>query len=231
MIPYNKNEPLFSLHIPKCGGQSFRRVLRTWFGKNLYFHYFDEKQDKHPGKHNLKDASGRHWEKNTCVHGHFNASRGAGVYDYYPEAGQFITFMRDPFELQVSHYFYVKRLGDNAYDKGKSIKHSPSTDVVKFLKKSRSYLLKSFPFELTMDNFKELLDKHFVYIGIIENFQTSVSILARKLDFPTCGVEVLNVSKRDEEVPGDAREEFISRHPLEYAIYDFALKHYKNTIN
>jgi hypothetical protein len=228
MRAYNKNEPLFSLHIPKSGGQSFRGVLRTWFGKNLYFHYFDEKQDIYPEKHNLKDTTGRNWQKSTCVHGHFNASRGAGVYDYYPEAGQFITIMRDPFELHVSHYFYIKRLGDNAYYRGNSIKHSSSATAADFLKKSKSYLLKSFPFELTMDNFKGLLDKYFVYIGIKEDLQVSIDILARKLGFPTCGVETVNVSKRDEEVPGDLKEEFIRRHPLEYAIYDFARQNYKN---
>jgi hypothetical protein len=229
MKPYNPNEPLFSLHIPKCGGQSFRRVLRGWFGKNLYFHYFDEKQNKYPEKHNLKEADGKTWRPNTCVHGHFNASRGSGAYDYYPEASQFITIMRDPFELHVSHYFYIKRLGDDAYDKGKSIKHSPSARVGEFLKKSRSYMLKSFPFELTMENFERLLHDHFVYIGIMEDLQTSVDILARELNVPSREVEELNASERSEEAPADAREEFVARHPLEYAVYNFALNHYKNS--
>src|SRR5215468_759555 len=112
MRPYNKDKPLISLHIPKCGGSSFHAVLERWFGMGLYLHYFrGPLNEERPRKYELKSG--------TCVHGHFSRRRKTGVLDYYPEAEQFIIIVRDPFEMAVSYYFYAKGLGENRFRDGK----------------------------------------------------------------------------------------------------------------
>ena len=100
MIEYNKAEPLFSIHIPRCGGKSMTPWLAEIFPGSLGLHYFDEAKNRMPAKH--KRQAG------TCIHGHFNKARGFGVQDYYPQARQFITILRDPFEVLVSRYYYEK---------------------------------------------------------------------------------------------------------------------------
>ena len=60
-----------------------------------------------------------------------------------------------------------------------------------------------------------------------EDLQTSVEVLARRLGFPPVVVERLNTSVHDEEVTAEMREEFVAQHPLEYAIYNYAVSHYK----
>lgn len=45
-------------------------------------------------------------------------------------------------------------------------------------------MLLHMPFEITLDNYKEMLEKYFVYVGIVEDLQTSINVLSHKLAFP-----------------------------------------------
>jgi hypothetical protein len=96
--PYDPARPLFSLHVPKTAGTSFRRDLEGWFGDDLVLHYRGD-QGEPPARHALRPG--------LCVHGHFNRLRNIGVRRYYPEAGQFIVLLRDPFDRFVSTWRYL----------------------------------------------------------------------------------------------------------------------------
>src|SRR5262249_41350915 len=82
------SQPLFSLHVPKTAGTSFRKDLEGWFGPDLALHYRGD-QGEPPARAALRPG--------LCVHGHFNRLRGIGVRQYYPDAGQFIVLRPAPF--------------------------------------------------------------------------------------------------------------------------------------
>src|SRR5215207_10496370 len=111
--PYNPEEPLVSIHVPKTAGMSVKACLEQWFGPKLFAHYPDEAASGAPIKHVLGAG--------TCVHGHFNKHRGFGVLDYYPEIRQWITFLRDPFEQHVSLFFYLRKYQGQYYFAGRLI--------------------------------------------------------------------------------------------------------------
>jgi len=224
MKKFSLKDPLISIHIPKCGGSSVKSLLKKWFGENLYFHYFDERENKPPLKHDLKF--------NICIHGHFNKRRKIGIQDYYPTITQFITFIRDPFEMVVSRYFYIKKKEKEGFFKNghKIILHWDlnlylETEIAK--KDYRPNFLDYMPFELTENNYKEIIEKYFVYIGLMEDFQFSVIKLSDKLGFSPVEAEHLNNSVRYQTVSKEIRERFIDSHQLEYAIYNHILKNYK----
>ena len=100
MRVYDPESSLFSLHIPKCGGQSMRQLLETWYGNQFRIHYFQQ-FNAMPPRHELAPG--------ICVHGHFNHAKGFGIKAYYPEATQFITVLRDPMEMALSNYFFWKK--------------------------------------------------------------------------------------------------------------------------
>lgn len=96
---YDPARPLFSLHVPKTAGTSFRNDLEAWFGRDrLHFHYRGD-QGEAPTKAQLRPG--------LCVHGHFNRLRGIGVRQYYPEADQFIVVLREPYDRFVSTWRYL----------------------------------------------------------------------------------------------------------------------------
>lgn len=169
-------------------------------------------------------------KEGVCIHGHFNRERGFGVLDYYPEVEQFITILRDPFELHLSTFFYIKRLGQEAFRNGRgiAIATDDSYDLKTFLEERSSFMLLHLPADLTLDNYKEILEERFVYIGIAEDLQGSVDQLASVLGFPPAATGKENVSPRTQSVPDGAREQFVRKHPLEFAIYEYALEHYKH---
>jgi hypothetical protein len=98
MATYDRSQALISLHIPKTAGSSLREALRGWFGEDLALHYRGD-QGEPPEKIALRPG--------LCVHGHFNRVRGIGALDYYPQATQFIVFLREPFDRFVSQWRYL----------------------------------------------------------------------------------------------------------------------------
>src|SRR6185295_11770414 len=136
----------------------------------------------------------------------------------------------DPFEIAVSYYFHAKGLGANRFRGGKP--HIPIReefcDIEDYLRRGRKKgtLMKFLPYEVTLDNYEEMFEQYFVYVGITEDLQTSVDVLARRLGFTSVSIERLNTSMHDEEVTEEMRQEFIQNHPLAYAIYNYAVRHY-----
>jgi len=222
MIKYNPAKPLISLHIPKCGGQSVRRVLKNWFGENLYFHYYKD-YSVLPPKHKLKPGM--------CIHGHFNNTRGFGVEDYYPDADQFITFLRDPLEIMISNYFFWKRKAREKQIRTGFIKEGDEHDYRDiedfFVKRPESHITNFLPKYMTESNYKDIFAEKFVYIGIVDDMQISLKELARKLGFKPAEKVWINKSERDEEISQEIRERFTMANTFAYDIYNYAKKNYK----
>ena len=235
MKQYDPQKPLFSIHIPKCAGSSFSEILKTWFGRGFLRHYPNDKRNKAPKRHHLYTGLfTKSLRPNLCIHGHFNNQRSAGVYDYYPEADQFITILRDPFDLHLSTYFYVKReakiQGGGAYRFGKP--HpiiANNWRLEDYLNASpTSYMCQFLPPDLTLDTYQRFLETHFLCIGITERLQHSVDRLADTLGFQSRPVPKKNVSDWTESIPDGARDEFIQNNPLEMAIYTYVSDTYAN---
>lgn len=220
MRGYDRTKVLISIHVPKTGGTTFRRILRKWFGENLSIHYFNERENRMPVKH--KTAPG------ICIHGHFNKKRKFGVRDYYPEARQFISFLRDPFDIVLSRFFFVKQKEMEGASFREGEWFCLPDDVNRYLEKEITQtayhpnILDYMPFEFTRDNYKELMEQYFIYIGFREDFQSSVDIMAGKLGFSPVKLAPLNVSSRYQEAVEEYREIFMDSHPLEYMIYNYA---------
>ena len=231
MNTYDPKKPLISIHIPKCAGSAFSNILKLWFTKGFRLHYHNEKQNKQPKKHNLYSGIfSKRLKRGLCIHGHFNNKRGNGVCDYYPEADQFITVIRDPFNLHLSNYFFVKRKGENSYRSGK--RHpiiENAWNIKDYLKEAKkSYICQFLPSNITLENYQQVLEEQFLYIGITESLQNSVDLLAQKLGFSSMMVPVTNVSEWNESIPDGSREKFIENNPLEMAVYRYAKENFGN---
>jgi hypothetical protein len=219
MKKYDSREPLISLHIPKCAGQSFRQVLEQLFPDRLYFHYFQQ-HNAPPPKHTL--------EAGVCIHGHFNRTRGFGVLDYYPQVAQFITVLRDPLEAAISNYFYWKtkarmiQLKNGVITPGGEHDYKNIDDF--FRKRPRSNMLDFMPWELTRENYKEILETQFVWIGLVENLQQDINRLSQLLNIPPVQVNRVNRSARDEILSQHIRDAFMDENLLEFEIFRYMEK-------
>ena len=219
MKHYDPNQPLISLHVPKCGGQSLRKILAQWFGDAFFIHYFQQ-YNAPPPKHELKPGM--------CIHGHFNRTRGFGAADYYPSVDQFITILRAPLEMMISNYFYWKKKARARQLELGIIKEGGYHDYKNiddfFKKRPRAHIPYFLHREVTKDNCKEVMGNDFIHIGIMEDLQASMDILARKLGFPPVTIPYKNRSGRDEKLSRWRKYRFILENRLAYSIYNCALE-------
>ena len=197
MRNYDRNQPLIVIHIPKAGGNTSGRIFQQWFGQGFLRHYFERNTGCMPKKY---DIFGIHTYNSPIVlHGHFNNSRHFGVWDYYPEVKQFITILRDPFELAVSNYYYSRKIGLLTNDDSRI----PKLGIKEYLIKKRSYMFKYFPQEVTIHNYKDIMEENFVEVGITEYLDESMKRIAQKLGmlYDPKWLGHYNATERDEEVP------------------------------
>lgn len=219
MIDYNNKEPLYYIHIPKSGGSTVRNLFQHWFGQGFLPHYPDEVNMKPPIKYDLEKEE---FSNNPIViFGHCNRDRNFGMRDYYPNANQFITILRDPFELVISHYFYMRKVGHERADKW----NIPTTDLENHLLTAQPNMLQHFPEEITLENYKEIIEKYFIEIGILEKLSPSLAMIAEKLGLPfvSDNIKHLNATQRDQTYQENAKELFMEKHYLEYTVYNYAL--------
>lgn len=220
MREYDPNEPLIVIHVPKAAGVSSREFFQTWYGKGFLTHYPNERKGKLPKKY---DLFGKHSSNRPVVlHGHFNKLRKFGVEDYYPDVNQFITILRDPLELTISNYFYLRKIGASLKDKT----HIPVDNIEKYLLNTKPNMLNHFPREVTKENYKDIIEEYFIEIGITEHLRDSMKWIACKLDknFDEKLLGHHNATDRDQDVPEYLRELFIEKNPLEFEVYNYALE-------
>jgi len=220
MRTYDPNHPLIVIHIPKTAGMTTERFYKRWFKDGFLRHYYIPSEDKMPEKFDLFGMHSK--EKPIVLHGHFNKLRNFGIADYYPKADQFITILRDPFEQMVSTYFFVKKVGINWKDKSRI----PKGELRDFLFSRKPNMLNHFPKDVTMYNYKDIIETFFIEIGITEHLEKSMKRIARKLNFdyyPELLTKRLNATERDQYVPYELKEEFKEKNKQEYAVYNYAL--------
>jgi len=226
---YDPERPLFSLHVPKTAGTSFRNDLEAWFGaQHMAFHYRGD-QGEAPARAELGPG--------LCVHGHFNRLRGIGVRQYYPEADQFIVFLRDPFDRFVSTWRYLHfqvRSGVSVPD----FVDRPELSTWLDRRIAATADVREDPFSF-LAQLADPTDAHdppavfgpqYLAVGVTERYAQSVELFAAILGRePPAAVTRLNRADEAHRAgdPGaghaDLREAYARAFPLEYAVYDAAV--------
>ncbi|MFP4544749.1 MAG: sulfotransferase family 2 domain-containing protein [Bacteroidota bacterium] len=228
MVEYNPHKPLISLHMPKTGGTSLRFILNKWYGKSFYYHSRKFMLSSKKEKINLFHDPWKFFpKKKLCIHGHFNRIFKENVELIYPEVEQFISILRDPLDKAVSVYFYARKRIKQNKNAPRDMEYVMDMALNDFIKTyGCGNFAGFFARPVTLDNYREVIEKYYVYIGIMEDFQTSVDILAAKLGFETMPVPHKNKSPRDEELTQDSIDAFMERNRFDYEIYNYVKENY-----
>ncbi len=198
----------------------------AWFKGGYASHYFGESEGRGPARSPIFDSHAL--ERPVCIYGHFNRDRGFGVEDNYPDAEQFVTILRDPFEMIVSLYYYARKMAPQRVDKSRV----PTGSLTDFLMEVKPNMLNHFPRQVTSENYREIVDRFFIEIGFTDDLEPSLRRIANALDksFEPNMLPYLNKTDRDEQMKQAEviRSRFMEKNRLEYSVYEYARKKFAN---
>lgn len=154
-----------SIHIPKTAGVSIRNILKEHFGPGFVQYYWE-----------ITDAWGRVLDQvppdATCVHGHYQTDKMTRL---FPQA-ELITWVRDPVERVISSYHHRLRDPD------------PKHPVCQELHQKKLSLTEYAALPLVRNEmtryFGSKKPEDFLFIGIVEEFEHSLRLMAQLLGIP-----------------------------------------------
>lgn len=219
MRAYDPSLPLVSLDIPNTADASLRSTLADWFGNERLFLHYRGDQGEAPERFDLGPGH--------CVHGHFNRARGIGALDYYPDASQFVTFLREPFTRFVAQWRALQKqqslgVAVPALDDSPTFADWFARRVDAMAKGEDPFsFLAQLPREVAADNPSSAFDKDYVAVGIAEDYLSSVQALATTLGFaPPVAMPYVNRPDDPTAEFSEWRKPHREAFALEYAVYE-----------
>ena len=181
---------IISVHMPKSAGTSFMKSLEEVYGDHLLKDY-DTPLRKAAYERNLSALRGsmeiadKGLPGIECVHGHFLPVK----YLLYKERNpvRFITWLRDPVDRMISHYYYWKErykpgISDLFIDKDATLEEFCLHPHFQNL---YSQFLWAFPLE------------NFEFIGITEHYDDDFSYFSQKYLSKTLPAKKMNVRRSE----------------------------------
>ncbi|PQZ74311.1 MULTISPECIES: sulfotransferase family 2 domain-containing protein [unclassified Brevundimonas] len=219
---YDPDKLLVSVHIPKTAGTSLAQALETWFGDRLRRHYRNLALP-------VSAADDGDWdEAGVCVHGHFQPNEPGRVRDHFPQADQFITVMRDPFQRMISLWRFL-----NAMQQGGEVvpvlADNPTFDRWFAWQRERAEsnpitrVLAQLPDPVAPAMIETVFDHGFVAVGVSERFGDTLRVFAHALGKPVADeVHVNRTRFNDDTDYRSYRSAHEQAFALEYEAYALA---------
>lgn len=223
MLEYNSENPLVFIHLFKTAGSSLRNIFKMrWFIKRFVEHKDGEVRKNSTYVKGLTCTS-EYISKlkseglnNPIFFGHFDET---GVYKFPEECNQFITMLRNPFDIQVSAYYFIKQ--ENLETEYNNVEDFVLNSLFNY--RFSNIFTKE---RITSENYKKIIQKYFIAIGSLKNYEKSLKIFSEvmRIKYTPDLLDIkINETKKNSDyyVPNHLREEHMKLFPLEYEIYDY----------
>lgn len=209
---------LFFVHIPKTAGSSFLDLLVRQMGRRFYGVYSQIHQEPPFEHHQLSEFVCDYGDDYDCLASHRLSACFPQSVGNRQCLG--VSFIRDPFDLFVSHYFY-HRFHAVGFGKTRELDLASYFEyaVVEgnhpHYRNWQSHVLRGCHGEkelLSFSELKGLIQQDKVYLFPTSNFDTSCILLEALHPEIFSGIwyKRKNVSRKDQQIPDGLRERFAS---------------------
>ncbi len=224
---------LFFLHIPKTAGSTFKAIIAKNLKENEILSLNEQdilnayqSQDKRLA---LKNPNSLKPIKLIQGHYNFGFHEFVNVTDY-----KYVTFLRDPYSLTISHFFHLLR-SDNPVHKKRL---QDAETITEFANHSRAYNVQTRILSGVskyqnfianeQENFSRALsnlENSIEYIGIQESFEESVVAISHLLGWKHNQCAPANMgSNIPREIPDAAKQGIEKSNQLDRQLYDAAVE-------
>lgn len=215
---------MISVHVPKTGGTSFRKMLEEFYGDGFQPDYHWEPR---PSVMDGKELVGTDDEVREalcgvhCIHGHFNVAKYLRLLRVDGIEPVFITWLRDPIERAISTYHFLRTL------------ETPPEDQPEWERQAKAMSLEQFYSETKFGRNRQFaqiraLDRdRFSFIGCTERYSESMSLFARMFfpdrEPPTIPHELKNEARKGDkyDMPSSVRQLLTETNDLDFRLYEY----------
>ncbi|WP_020539522.1 sulfotransferase domain-containing protein [Lewinella cohaerens] len=208
---------IISIHIPKTGGTTLYAILKQVYGDKLSKSY--RRRDLIAETSLAGVFAPYTSDRVTVLHGHFHYLE---IKHLHQTTGtKLITWLRDPVKRILSNYHFFKALFDHPernpldYERNKHRSHQTLMEYAALPECQNR-----------MDLFLNgAVLQDFFFIGIQDNFESDLKLLANKLDWPNVSIPFKNVTSRPSGLPNkEELEQLISWNIKDVALYVQVMK-------
>lgn len=209
-------------HLPKCGGNSLRIAFAQWFLITYDYrarsHFPDQEQSVKDFVSQQIDLS--KLPDNALVFGHFDTS-GAYLWQRYPEiyhnGTRLITFLRDPLERALSHYFFGVKTGYLPIKQNNlhAFLHACHNPMARLLSPDEKIA-------------QDILAPYW-FVGTLEKIDTDLTLFAKRAhkSAPINNAAHVNQTSRPSYcLPHSLIADFKAQNALDYELFALAQSHY-----
>lgn len=168
---------LISVHIPKTGGSSFRKLLQSHYQSGFHSDLSDKPMSTGTLLRYLKAFKGmlrspNNYEGVDCIHGHFLPIK----YKRLPNSS-YVIWLRDPVEHIISRYYHFKR---HVKPTGKQFQRyikNLDISIEEFVCIPHyQNMYSKFLFGMKLEQFS--------FVGITERYEASLKVFCKQFDIP-----------------------------------------------
>ncbi len=225
------SKPAIFLHIPKTAGTTLHTIVDRQYASDHIYSFGSNAQDSIK---KFQELSAEERAKIRFLRGHMPF----GLHEFFPLTDEYITLLRDPVDRVVSYYNFILRTPEHyLYEivtlRNMSLFDLLQTDYPIMMNDAQVRLLSGIwadvgygkvPSEM-LEKAKANLQRHFIVVGITEEFDKTLLLLKEKLEWPS---EILykkqNVShkKASRQISAETLDAIRLYNQLDDALYQFA---------
>lgn len=219
-----ENKLLF-MHIPKTGGETFTYeiITQNFPSEKIY--------DDIKGTEDFKAFESlplEEKEKFDCVAGHFFF----GFHEQFASLCRYLCFVRHPVERMISTYYYTLNHPENYFHKAVS-----SLTLEEFIHSEKLLELDNYQTRLiagqpigkadgkTLETALKNIEEHFVCVGLTDQFDASLMMIAKLLNFENIYYSRWNKGRYQKALDPEILKKLKERPPqnslLDLELYDF----------